>query len=286
MTVGALSVERQRALELADLARLAAKFSHYPLLSLEDERSLVTKMHVENDREAAQKLILSHMRYVISVAKGYVSYGIPVRDLVQEGTVGLMKAVRNFQLDHGVRLVTYAAHWIKAEIQEYILKNWRMVKIATTKAQRKLFFNLRKLKKGFGWLNQEETARIAKELAVPEHEVATMELRLAQPEDTYDELFDEDEGKPIGPGYRLSYDGDNPLEIISEDKDKASMLDRLQPALEKLAPRERAIIAARYMQEEKKSLKDLAEEHGVSLERIRQLEVKALTELRQHLGNS
>lgn len=283
MASTALTVERQRALEFGDISSLSAKFQGYPILSADEERNLVQRMHQDNDREAAQQLILSHMRYVISVAKSYLSYGLPARDIVQEGTVGLMKAVRNFELSHGVRLVTYAAHWIKAEIHEYLLKNWRLVKIATTKAQRKLFFNLNKYKKNFTWLTQEETAQIAADLNVPEREVRAMELRLAQPEDTYEETYDDQEGTPVGPGYKLSYDGDNPSDLVCQDKHQALLQQQLGPALAALTEREQDIITARWLSDKKAPLKDLAAKFEVSIERVRQIESKAMAKLKAAL---
>ena len=249
-----------------------------PVLSKEEEFDLATRLHENNDLEAAQRLILSHLRFVVHIARGYTGYGLPLGDLVQEGNVGLMKAVKRFDPKVGVRLVSFAVHWIRAEIHEYVLKNWRLVKVATTKAQRKLFFNLRKAKSSLGWLSSEETEAVAEDLGVSPAEVTRMERRLSGRDVSYDgSPTDEDEYAPVA--YLPSPDSD-PADVVEEADWEADSRRRLGHALAALDDRSRDIVQRRWLVEKKATLHQLAAEYKVSAERIRQIEANAIRKLR------
>ena len=252
-----------------------------PVLSREDETALATRFRDENDVEAARQLVLSHLRFVVHIARGYLGYGLPMGDLVQEGNVGLMKAVKRYDPAVGVRLVSFAVHWIRAEIHEYVLRNWRLVKVATTKAQRKLFFNLRKYKRNLGWLSAEETATVARELGVTEGEVTEMERRLASRDLSYDPApdADEEEESYAPSAYLPAPDADPALAVEREEWDD-DVSGRVAAAMESLDARSQAILRARWMSEPKATLHDLAEQYGVSAERIRQIEANAIRKLR------
>lgn len=258
-------------------------FIHYinqvPMLSAEEEQKLALSLKNDNDVEAAKKLILPHLRYVVKVAKGYQGYGLPLADLIQEGNMGLMKAVRRFNPNMGVRLVTFAMHWIKAEIHEFILKNWRIVKIATTKAQRKLFFNLRGLKKHLGWMNNDEVKEVAKDLGVKEEAVREMEKRLANADASFDALND-DEDDVFSPSAYLEDHRYSPTAALDDSQDLAVSIDRVHAAMEKLDERSQDIIRSRWLDENKRTLHELAADLGVSAERVRQLEKNAMKKLR------
>jgi RNA polymerase sigma-32 factor len=253
----------------------------FPSLTAEEEYSLAMRLKKENDLEAAKQLILSHLKLVIKIARSYSGYNLPHADLVQEGNIGLMKAVKRFDPERGVRLVSFAIHWIKAEIQEYVVKNWRLVKTATTKAQRKLFFNLRSLKKSLKPLNIEEIKSIAKELNVKEEEVKEMEYRFSGQEIAIDYSDDEREEDSFRP---ISYLQDNALEPsdqLSAQEDESNASDGLKDALSQLDERSRLIIEARWLNENKaKTLHDLADQYQVSAERIRQIEQAALNKIK------
>lgn len=253
----------------------------FPSLTAEEEYSLAMQLKKENDLEAAKQLILSHLKLVIKIARSYSGYNLPHADLVQEGNIGLMKAVKRFDPERGVRLVSFAIHWIKAEIQEYVVKNWRLVKTATTKAQRKLFFNLRSLKKSLKPLNVEEIKSIAKELNVKEEEVKEMEYRFSGQEIAIDYSDDEREEDSFRP---ISYLQDNALEPsdqLSAQEDESNASDGLKDALSQLDERSRLIIEARWLNENKaKTLHDLADQYQVSAERIRQIEQAALNKIK------
>jgi RNA polymerase sigma-32 factor len=233
------------------------------------------------DIGAARELVLSHLRLVVAVSRKYMGYGLPQADLIQEGNVGLMKAVRRFDPERGVRLVSFALHWIRAEIHEYILRNWRLVKIATTKAQRKLFFNLRKSKKNLGWLSGAETQAIASELGVSPSEVTDMEQRLSSRDLSFDPTpdADEDEGSFSPSSYLPSAEADPSVAVEREQWDDDTW-DRLANALETLDERSQHILRSRWMTEEKATLHELADKYGVSAERIRQIEANAIKKLR------
>ena len=249
-----------------------------PVLSKEDEFDLATRLHENNDLEAAQRMILSHLRFVVHIARGYTGYGLPLGDLVQEGNVGLMKAVKRFDPKVGVRLVSFAVHWIRAEIHEYVLKNWRLVKVATTKAQRKLFFNLRKAKSSLGWLSSEETEAVAEDLGVSPAEVTRMERRLSGRDVSYDgSPTEEDEYAPVA--YLPSPDSD-PADVVEDADWEADSRRRLGHALDTLDDRSRAIVQRRWLVEKKATLHELAAEYNVSAERIRQIEANAIRKLK------
>ena len=249
-----------------------------PVLSAEEERALAVRFREQDDLEAARTLVLAHLRFVVHVARGYIGYGLPLGDLIQEGNVGLMKAVKRFDPAVGVRLVSFAVHWIRAEIHEYVLKNWRLVKVATTKAQRKLFFNLRRAKKHLGWLTSEETKAVAADLGVSEREVNEMEQRLTGHDLSFDPApTDEEDYSPSA--YLPSADSDPAAAIERTDWESAAQ-DRLETAIKQLDARSRDIIARRWLTDNKATLHELAAEYDVSAERIRQIEARALTKLK------
>jgi len=253
--------------------------NRFPILSFEEERNLARKFRSENDVEAARQLVLSHLRLVVAIARGYMGYGLPQGDLIQEGNIGLMKAVKRFDPERGVRLVSFAVHWIRAEIHEFVLRNWRMVKVATTKAQRKLFFNLRSMKPSLGPLTQSEIGSMAKELRVKPEEVAEMEMRLAGQEISLEPASDEDE--PYAPIAYLADRSPEPSEIVETKQDEALRAQGLEAALASLDARSRRIIEARWLREkDSATLHELAAEFKVSAERIRQIEAKALTKMK------
>ena len=258
----------------------ADRVSRIPVLTREEELELSTRSHRDNDLEAARTLVMSHLRFVLHIARGYSGYGLPFGDLVQEGNVGLMKAVKRFDPDQGVRLVSFAVHWIRAEIHDYVLRNWRMVKVATTKSQRKLFFNLRRMKKNLSWLSQEETQAVAKELGVTAAEVTEMEQRLSARDLSFDPTPDSDEEDSYGPSlYLPAPDADPAVAAESEEWD-SDVTSRLSQAVSRLDARSQDIVRQRWMTENKATLHDLAAKHGVSAERIRQIEVAAMSRLK------
>jgi len=249
-----------------------------PMLSAEEEHELATRLREHNDLDAARRLVLSHLRFVVHIARGYAGYGLPLGDLIQEGNVGLMKAVRRFDPRVGVRLVSFAVHWIRAEIHEFVLRNWRLVKVATTKAQRKLFFNLRKAKRHLGWLSREETEAVARDLGVSPREVTEMEQRLAGQDLSLDPYPSDDED--YAPIAFLPAPNADPADAIEEDDWAANAHDRLDGALERLDPRSRDILTRRWLTENKATLHELAAEYNVSAERIRQIEANAIGKLK------
>jgi RNA polymerase sigma-32 factor len=257
-----------------------ATIGQIPVLDADEERALAERLNADNDLDAARALVLSHLRFVVHVARGYSGYGLPLGDLIQEGNIGLMKAVRRFDPAQNVRLISFAVHWIRAEIHEFILRNWRIVKVATTKAQRKLFFNLRKAKKRLGWLNHAEVEAVASDLGVTPENVLEMEARLSAHDAPFDPLGSDDDDAPPAPvAYLADQRADPAMQL--EALDSADHGKRqLTAALATLDPRSRDIVERRWLVEPKATLKDLAEVHGVSLERIRQLEKNALTRLR------
>lgn len=254
----------------------------WPMLTAEEEKELAEKLHYEGSLEAAKRLILSHLRFVVHIARNYSGYGLPQADLIQEGNIGLMKAVRRFNPEVGVRLVSFAVHWIKAEIHEYVLRNWRIVKVATTKAQRKLFFNLRKNKQRLGWFNQEEVELVASELGVTSKDVREMESRMAAQDMTFDmSNDDESDSQPMAPVLFLQDKSSNFADGIEDDNWDSHATDKLTDAMLGLDERSQQIIRARWLDEDNKStLQELAERYGVSAERVRQLEKNAMKKLR------
>ncbi|SJZ93911.1 RNA polymerase sigma factor RpoH [Novilysobacter spongiicola] len=253
-----------------------------PVLSVEDEQALARRYRDDEDLDAARELVHSHLRFVVHVARGYNGYGLQLGDLIQEGNIGLMKAVKRFDPDQGVRLVSFAVHWIRAEMHEFILKNWRIVKVATTKAQRKLFFNLRKSKKRLGWMNAEEVRLVAKDLNVSEREVLEMESRLSGRDIGFDAPAGEDDDHaPPSPAAYLRTHEEDPSQIYEREDEEDSQVSLLHEGLGKLDERSRDIIARRWLGSENKvTLQDLADEYGVSAERIRQIEANALKKMR------
>ncbi len=251
-----------------------------PVLSKEDEQDLARRLRDDENLEAARDLVMAHLRFVVHIAKGYTGYGLPLNDLIQEGNVGLMKAVKRFDPEYDVRLVSFAVHWIRAEIHEFVLKNWRIVKVATTKAQRKLFFNLRKKKKTLAWLTAAETEAVAKDLGVKVAEVTEMEKRLHSRDAIFDPTPDLDDERNFTPAaYLPSPDADPALQVEKSDwNDDATT--RMTAALDILDDRSRRILEERWLTEDKMTLHELAAEYGISAERIRQLEVNAIKKLR------
>ncbi|GAB4345670.1 MAG: RNA polymerase sigma factor RpoH [Gammaproteobacteria bacterium] len=254
---------------------------NFPMLSEAEEKQLARRLRDHNDLDAAWRLVTSHLRFVVRIARGYLGYGLPLPDLIQEGNVGLMKAVKRFDPEMGVRLVSFAVHWIRAEIHEFILRNWRIVKVATTKAQRKLFFNLRKSKKRLGWLNQEEVNAVAEDLGVKPESVLEMERRLSSHDVAFDTPVDadEEEGHFAPAGY-LEDRSTDPAAVVESEDWESNGKRRLLAALETLNERSRDIVTRRWLNEEKATLQELADEYGVSVERIRQIEQQALKKLR------
>ena len=254
------------------------------ILERHEEEELFRQFQEQDDLEAARRLVLSHLRYVVYIAKGYSGYGLPLEDLIQQGNVGLMKSVKKFDLQHGVRLVSFAVHWIKAEIHDYILKNWKIVKVATTKAQRKLFFNLRKSKQRLGWFNSEEIKLVAADLGVKPQEVLEMEGRLASTDESYESLAIDDDDYSSGPSSYLTYEEEaGPSDLVEREEYQDFQYAGLKVALAALDDRSRDIVSARWLGEDKLSLKSLAEKYGVSLERIRQIESKALQRMQEFI---
>ena len=251
-----------------------------PVLSKEDEHSLAVRFREEEDLDAARELVMAHLRFVVHIAKGYTGYGLPLGDLIQEGNVGLMKAVKRFDPDYGVRLVSFAVHWIRAEIHEFVLRNWRIVKVATTKAQRKLFFNLRKAKKSLAWLSKDETEAVAKDLGVSPHEVTEMERRLSARDAIFDPAPDADDEHAFTPAAYLPSPHSDPAELVETSDWRSDATGRMAAALDKLDDRSRHILESRWLTEEKQTLHELADHYGVSAERIRQIEVNAIKKLR------
>ncbi|EPK7357533.1 RNA polymerase sigma factor RpoH [Kluyvera intermedia] len=254
----------------------------WPMLTADEEKALAERLHYQGDLEAAKTLILSHLRFVVHIARNYSGYGLPQADLIQEGNIGLMKAVRRFNPEVGVRLVSFAVHWIKAEIHEYVLRNWRIVKVATTKAQRKLFFNLRKNKQRLGWFNQDEVEMVARELGVSSKDVREMESRMSAQDMAFDMSSDDDsESHSVAPVLYLQDKSSNFADGIEDDNWEEQAANKLTDAMQGLDERSQDIIRARWLDEDNKStLQELADRYGVSAERVRQLEKNAMKKLR------
>jgi RNA polymerase sigma-32 factor len=266
---------------LGSLDAYLERVSRIPVLSREEERALAERFRSQGDLQAARQLVLSHLRFVVHIARGYSGYGLPVGDLIQEGNVGLMKAVKRFDPSLNVRLVSFAVHWIRAEIHEYVLRNWRLVKIATTKAQRKLFFNLRRLKKNLTWLSAEETRAVARDLGVAESEVTEMEKRLAARDLSFDPTPESDDEESYSPAAYLPAPDSDPAVSVEDAESADDSSTRLKSALGRLDARSRDIVERRWMSDENKAtLHELADKYGVSAERIRQIEASALGKLR------
>jgi RNA polymerase sigma-32 factor len=250
------------------------------ILTPEQEQELARRYRQDDDLDAARGLILSHLRFVVHIARSYSGYGLQLGDLIQEGNIGLMKAVKRFDPDVGVRLVSFAVHWIRAEIHEFVLRNWRLVKVATTKAQRKLFFNLRKAKKRLGWLSAAEATALAEDLGVTRAEVHEMEKRLAGRDWSFDPVGPEDEDSPYAPAAFLASPASDPADIMEAQDWASANHDRLADALDQLDERSRCILERRWLADSKATLHDLADEYQVSAERIRQIEKAAMGKLK------
>ena len=263
---------------LGSLDHYIQQVNALPVLSADEESALATRLREDDDLEAARTLVLANLRFVVHIARGYTGYGLPLGDLIQEGNVGLMKAVRRFDPTVGVRLVSFAVHWIRAEIHEYVLKNWRLVKVATTKAQRKLFFNLRRAKERLGWLSAEETQAIADDLGVTPGDVTEMEGRLAGYDLSYDPAPAEDD--EYSPSNYLPSPNPDPAEVVERTDFADVSHENLKLALNELDERSRRIVESRWLREKKSTLHELAAEYDVSAERIRQIETAAIGKLR------
>ena len=252
-----------------------------PVLDADEERELALRLEQQNDLEAAQQLIMSNLRFVVKIARGYSGYGLPLSDLIQEGNIGLMKAVKRFSPSHGVRLISYAVHWIKSEIHEYVLRNWRIVKIATTKPQRKLFFKLRSSKSRLGWFTQEEVNDVAETLGVKPETVLEMEARLSSGDVTFDApVSDNDDEPSFTPAAYLTDGRADPATKLEQDDSRRQELSLMKDSLEMLDDRSKDIINRRWLSDSKATLHELADEYKVSAERIRQLEKNALNKMR------
>ncbi len=252
-----------------------------PVLTLDEEQALARRFTETTDLNAAKQLVMSHLRFVVHVARGYNGYGLQLSDLIQEGNIGLMKAVKRFDPDQGVRLVSFAVHWIRAEMHEFILRNWRIVKVATTKAQRKLFFNLRRNKKRLGWMNAEEVRTVARDLGVPEATVREMESRLSGRDIGFEAPADADDDDKPAPAAFLVDEGADPYDNVADEDASNNQMGALSSALGNLDDRSRDIIQRRWLNEDNKAtLQDLADEYGVSAERIRQIEANAMKKMR------
>ncbi len=270
---------------VGSLEAYVERVSAIPMLDREEELALARRFREHGDLDAARDLVLSHLRFVVHIARGYMGYGLPVGDLIQEGNIGLMKAVKRFDPGMGVRLVSFAVHWIRAEIHEFVIRNWRLVRVATTKAQRKLFFNLRRMKKNLAWLSDAETRAVAGELGVAPREVREMEQRLSARDLSFDPGPDnDDDASPVSPSLYLPSPVADPADIVEQDQWESAVADSLSAALEDLDERSRRVIRSRWLAEEKKTLQDLADEYGVSAERIRQIESAAIRKLRSAMG--
>ena len=255
-----------------------------PVLTKEEEHALAVKFKENNDLDAARQLVLSQLRFVVHIARTYSGYGLPLADIIQEGNVGLMKAVKKFDPDKGVRLVTYAVHWIRAEIHEFVFDNWKIVKVATTKAQRKLFFKLRNSKKKIGWLTNDEKSLIANDLGVKTRDVETMEQRLASKDVLFDRPEDDNDSY-VSPAGFLPAPNSDPSRLVEKENWLESNIELLSEAMDNLDNRSKEVLKLRWLTEEKVTLKELAKKFNVSLERVRQIEEQAILDLREQLLN-
>lgn len=278
-------LEMQLAVSTGSLETYIQSVGNVPILTAEEERDLATRLQKYDDLDAAQRLVLAHLRFVVHVARGYNGYGLPIADLIQEGNVGLMKAVKRFDPTVGVRLVSFAVHWIRAEMHEYILRNWRIVKVATTKAQRKLFFNLRSAKKRLGWFTQEEVNAVAKDLGVKPETVLEMESRLSGHDASFDGYADDsdEDNFHAAPAAYLQDTSMEPAALIEADDLEEHNNAQLHDAIQSLDARSQDILARRWLTEDKVTLQVLADEYDVSAERIRQLEKNAMNKVKKVL---
>lgn len=281
MTKALVPVLQNAPLSAGNLDAYIRQIHGIPVLSTEDERELAVRLEQDNDLAAAQQLIMSNLRFVVKIARGYTGYGLPLSDLIQEGNIGLMKAVKRFSASHEVRLISYAVHWIKSEIHEYVLRNWRIVKVATTKPQRKLFFKLRSSKKRLGWFSPEEVNDVAQTLGVKPETVLEMESRLSGSDVTFDPpTNDNDDEQHFTPAAYLTNGGMDPAHQLEHDDSRSQELSLMANSLKTLDERSQDIITRRWLNEDKATLHELAGEYQVSAERIRQIEKNALGKMR------
>ena len=280
------SLQLQFAVPSSSLESYLSAARNIPILSAEEERDLAVQLQEHGDLEAAQKLVLSHLRFVAHVARSYSGYGLALADLVQEGNIGLMKAVKRFDPTVGVRLISFAVYWIRAEIHEFILRNWRIVKVATTKAQRKLFFNLRSKKKKLGWFNDDEVGSVAEDLGVKRTDVLEMEKRLSGLDIGFDGPDDNDENIAPAPANYLEDNSLEPARLIEQSNYAENQETLLYSALKDLDERSRDILQQRWLTDHKSTLHELADKYGISAERIRQLENNAIKKLRNVIGEA
>jgi RNA polymerase sigma-32 factor len=281
MTSALIPAVQNAPLSVGNLDAYIRQINSIPVLSAEEEQELAIRLEQQNDLAAAQQLIMSNLRFVVKIARGYAGYGLPLSDLIQEGNIGLMKAVKRFSASHEVRLISYAVHWIKSEIHEFVLRNWRIVKVATTKPQRKLFFKLRSSKNRLGWFTNEEVNDVAKTLGVKPETVLEMESRLSGSDVTFDAPANEDDDEHhFTPSAYLSDERADPAQLLEYDDRQSQELSLMEDSLKTLDERSHDIIQRRWLNEEKATLHELAEEYQVSAERIRQLEKNALNKMR------
>ncbi len=266
-----------------DLNGYMAKIANIELLTVEQEQSLAKRLRETDDLDAARQLVMSQLRFVVHIARSYKGYGLPMADLVQEGNIGLMKAVKRFDPEVGVRLISFAVHWIRAEIHEYVIRNWRIVKVATTKAQRKLFFKLRSAKKQLNWFSQEEVQAVAKDLGVEPAVVMEMESRMHGQDNGFDTPIGSRDEQNLSLADVLHHEDENPSDLYEEHDDHTRALDGLAAGLEILDDRSRTILQRRWLEDSKSTLHELADEYGVSAERIRQIEKAAMKKIKGHL---
>ncbi len=275
----------QFALPVGSIDSYVHSVNQVPILTLEEEQRLARLLKESNDIEAARQLVMSHLRFVVKIARGYSGYGLQQSDLIQEGNIGLMKAVKRFDPDVGVRLVSFAVHWVRAEIHEFILRNWRVVKIATTKAQRKLFFNLRSSKKRLGWLNQKEINEVAEDLGVKPSDVIEMEKRMSNYDATLETRIEDEEGSFNAPISYLENNEPNPEELLENEQNINHEQETLKNAISLLDERSKDIISSRWLTEKKATLHELAAIHNISAERVRQIENTAIKKLKESIKN-
>ena len=281
MTQALASVQRHLAVPVGDLDSYIQAVNRLPVLEADEEKTLARRLRDHKDLEAARTLVLHNLRFVVHIARGYSGYGLGMGDLIQEGNIGLMKAVKRFDPEMNVRLISFAVHWIRAEIHEFVLRNWRIVKVATTKAQRKLFFNLRSAKQRLGWFSREEVEHVAGDLGVTPQEVLEMESRLAGQDMSFDPAPQDEDTPQLAPAESLADQEGDPARALEQADWNHYHQERLQQALTQLDERSRHILARRWLADEKATLQELAREYGVSAERVRQLERNAIGKLRQ-----
>ena len=280
MTTALIPAIQNAPLSAGNLDAYIRQIHSIPVLTADEERKLALRLEQQNDLAAAQQLIMSNLRFVVKIARGYSGYGLPLSDLIQEGNIGLMKAVKRFSASHEVRLISYAVHWIKSEIHEFVLRNWRIVKVATTKPQRKLFFKLRSSKKRLGWFTNDEVNDVAKTLGVKPETVLEMESRLSGSDVTFDPPTNDDDEHHFTPAAYLTDKGADPSHLLEHDDTRSQELSLMADSLKTLDERSQDIIKRRWLNENKATLHELADEYQVSAERIRQIEKTALNKMR------